>query len=325
MGGAIYQTYDDIPNEILLGNLLFMSTVPMKIPKTDLKNIFIANGIPESFVREISAADAFRRATSSVQGRFGSWKVEVDEVKSDKDGIKKTVGIKTVNANDTINYLPVLDIIFNRASEDAATLKYNVNIQYLQCATEVDAIEKQILDNFNEWKVYHTKETIVNTIKRIVQSMHPVNLMPTGLCKFIPKRYNDMLKGLRESLGQMDAYRDDMNSANLCEIIPVIDTEEQRSYIAKTCESEVKTELFSTILEMKDALKNKGSLTARSVASYVERFKVLSDKVDDYQQMLGAYKDALKMQIIQAVKDVNDAYNGNASSNIHVTDDTDEA
>lgn len=315
MSGAIYQTYDDIPNEILLGDLLFMTTVPMKIPKTDLKNIFMANGIPESFVREISAADAFRRATSSVQGRFGSWKVEVDEVRSDKNGIKKTVGIKTINSNDTVNYLPIIDIIFDRSNENAAVLKYNTNIQYLQCENEADAISAQILDNFNEWKVYHTKETIVNTIKRIVQSMHPVNLMPTGLCKFIPKKYSSMLKGLKEALGQMNAYRDDLNSSNLCEIIPVIDTEEQRNYIAKTCESEVKTELIGTILEMKDMLKNKGSLTQRSVTSYVERFKMLSDKVDDYQQVLGTYKDILKAQIIQAVKDVQNTYNEQAQTN----------
>lgn len=304
MSNAIYATSKDIPDEMLLGNLLFMTTVDMKIPKTDFQNIFQANNIPVSFIRDISAADAFRRATSSVSGKYGSYKVEVDETRSDKDGIKKVVGIKTPDANDSIEYRPVVEILFDRDTETATAIKMTGNIRQGEEQT-VDDITDTILNNFTEWKIFHTKETIVNTIKRIVKSMHPVNLMPTGLCKFIPKQYNSLATGLKEALSQLNAYRTNPCEANICEIIPVIDTDEQRNAISLSCQGEVKKELEDTVVELRDALSKKGSLTPKSIASYVERFKALSEKVDDYQQVLGTYRDVMKQQIMAAVQSVN--------------------
>ena len=96
----------------------------MRIPVADLISIFQSNNIPDSYVRTISEADAFRRASSSIKNRIlllnaatEKVRVEVDEVKSDYEGIKRIIGVKKVDeVAEDISYQPVGEIIFNRAN-----------------------------------------------------------------------------------------------------------------------------------------------------------------------------------------------------------------
>ena len=67
MGNVLCKTNQEIPQDMLLGNLLFTNLIDMKIPVSDLTGIFKSNNIPESYVKTISQADAFRRASSSIK------------------------------------------------------------------------------------------------------------------------------------------------------------------------------------------------------------------------------------------------------------------
>jgi hypothetical protein len=315
MSNVLCKTNQEIPQEMLLGNLLFTNLIDMKIPVTDLVNIFTTNNIPESYVRTISEADAFRRASSSIKNRTlyvtncngGSDKVrvEVDEVKCDTDGIKRIIGIKRVDeVNEDIQYEPVGEIIYNRANNACVATPTcpAISINYQAIRDLCDEVE----DKYKEWPVYHNKDTVRNIVNRIITDTHPVNLMPTGLCKFIPQDSTDLLYNLKHALSEMSSYRiNNTTSENTMEIIPVIDTEEQRSLIEKNFTAEITNELFDFTQELKEVLTKKTSLSVRTANSYIEKFNILKEKAKEYESLLDIYVDSLYQQITESLDLIN--------------------
>ena len=293
---ALWNSSADIPQEMTLGNLMFMNIVDMKVTRDEFRDAFKANGVPESFVRDISPADAFRRASSSVAGKFGNYKIEVDEVRSDSQGIKKVIGVKEANnVLDTMEYEPAVELFFNRDTQTASYL-------LLKQDPVFDAMGQKVVDTFNDWTIYHTKDTVRNTIKRIVDFMHPVNLMPTGLCKFIPKTHTQLLEGLKGALNQLSQYSTSVHAENVCEIIPVFDTNDQRKVIQECCGNEIQEEISSLVFTLKDDLTKKQQLSTRSMQSYIEKFKDLEKKAGEYEGLLDTYFTVARAQLQEALK-----------------------
>ena len=309
MAGAICQSNKDIPVDMTLGNLLYYSLSDMKISESKLLNLFIQNNLPVDYIKKISAPDAFRRASSSIKntnlfvtdsvtGVTTKLKIEVDEVKSDNIGVKRIIGVKSVDEkNEDISYIPVASAEFLRSNESVTTYVYPAYASNQDICDLCDEIENK----FSEWSVYHTKDTIRNTILRIINDTHPVSLTPTGLCKFVPRSHTDLLYSLKETLKDMEQFCQNPGDHNFMEIIPVINTEEQQGLIKDASTRELKEELFGFTQELKDVLQARQILPPRTVSSYLERFKVLSEKVNDYESLLGNYLGFLKMQITDAV------------------------
>lgn len=315
MSNAICQSNKDLPIEMTLGNLLFYSLSDMQIAENELLDIFQNNNIPENYVRKISKIDAFRRASSSIKNKTLyipdpsnptsnlKIKIEVDEVRCDNTGITRIVGKKMIDeANEKVKYDPIAELIFHRDTGKTSCNVTDLNPDTLQAYTDLcDEVE----DNYRIWSVYHTKDTIRNTINRIITDTHPVNLTPTGLCKFVPKSHTDLLYSLKEALNEMKQYCQ-QNQTNFMEIIPVINTDEQSDLIKNASMTELKGTLFNFTQELKEVLVNRQTLPARTVNSYLERFKELREKVDDYENLLGNYLGFLKVQLTEAVTLVKD-------------------
>ena len=304
MSNVLCKTNQEIPQDMLLGNLLFTNLIDMRIPVADLISIFQSNNIPDSYVRTISEADAFRRASSSIKNRIlllnaatEKVRVEVDEVKSDYEGIKRIIGVKKVDeVAEDISYQPVGEIIFNRTNNlcTATPLFAPGDVDYQAIRDLCDEVENK----YQDWSVYHNKDTIRNIINRIISDTHPVNLMPTGLCKFIPQTSTDLLYNLKQALMEMQSYASTPTmSRNIMEIIPVIDTEEQRNLIEKNFTAEITDELFSFTQELKDVLQKKQVLSTRTANAYIEKFNILKAKAKEYESLLGIYVDSIYTQI----------------------------
>ena len=304
MSNVLCKTNQEIPQDMLLGNLLFTNLIDMRIPVADLISIFQSNNIPDSYVRTISEADAFRRASSSIKNRIlllnaatEKVRVEVDEVKSDYEGIKRIIGVKKVDeVAEDISYQPVGEIIFNRANNlcTATPLFAPGDVDYQTIRDLCDEVENK----YQDWSVYHNKDTVRNIINRIISDTHPVNLMPTGLCKFIPQTSTDLLYNLKQALIEMQSYASTPTmSRNIMEIIPVIDTEEQRNLIEKNFTAEITDELFSFTQELKDVLQKKQVLSTRTANAYIEKFNILKAKAKEYESLLGIYVDSIYTQI----------------------------
>lgn len=304
MSNVLCKTNQEIPQDMLLGNLLFTNLIDMRIPVADLISIFQSNNIPDSYVRTISEADAFRRASSSIKNRIlllnaatEKVRIEVDEVKSDYEGIKRIIGVKKVDeVAEDISYQPVGEIIFNRTNNlcTATPLFAPGDVDYQAIRDLCDEVENK----YRDWSVYHNKDTVRNIINRIISDTHPVNLMPTGLCKFIPQTSTDLLYNLKQALTEMQSYASTPTmSRNIMEIIPVIDTEEQRNLIEKNFTAEITDELFNFTQELKDVLQKKQVLSTRTANAYIEKFNILKAKAKEYESLLGIYVDSIYTQI----------------------------
>lgn len=310
MSNVICQSNKDLPIEMTLGNLLFYSLSDMKIAESDLVNIFQSNKIPETYVRKISKPDAFRRASSSIKNKTLyipdpnnltsniKVKIEVDEVRSDSNGITRIVGKKSIDEkNESVSYDPVAELTYDRTADSYTYRLLDVNSATLQQYTDLC---QEVQQNYSDWSVYHTKDTIRNTINRIITDTYPVNLTPTGLCKFVPRSHSDMLYSLKEALAEMNGYCK-QGESNFMEIIPVINTDEQTELIKNASQLELKSTLFGFTQELKEVLLARQTLPARTVTSYLDRFKEMKSKVDDYENLLGNYLGFLKTQLTEAV------------------------
>lgn len=313
MSNALYKSNQELPQDMLLGNLLFTNLIDMKIADSDLSAIFSKNNIPQKYVKPISQADAFRRASSSIKNKVlvlstntDKVKVEVDEIRSDYDGIKRIIGVKKVDeVAEDIKYEPIGEIVFERqhGSCVATPLCAPGDADYQTIRDLCDEVENK----YSDWSVYHNKDTVRNIINRIITDTHPVNLMPTGLCKFIPQGSTDLLYDLKEALKDLSLYRDKSATGdNIMEIIPVIDTDEQRSLVEKNFTSEITDELFQFTQELKDVLSRRQILSTRSATAYIEKFNYLKSKAQEYDQLLGIYTNAIYTQITDALTLVND-------------------
>lgn len=309
MANALYKTNQSIPQDMLLGNLSFINLTDMTIPHTILESIFQANNIPTTYVRKISAADAFRRASSSIKNRTAyvdgeKVVINVDEVKNDSNGIKRILGIKRVDdVAEDIQYDSMAEIYFNRANNTCSATPM-IGSLASEYALVVDLCD-EVIDNYDDWSVYHNKDTVRNIVNRIINDTHPISLMPTGLCKFIPSSSTDLLYNLKNALREMSAYSG-TSSKNIMEVIPVIDTEEQRALVEKNFKAEITDELFAFTQELKNVLQSKQTLSTRSATSYIEKFNTLKAKAKEYESLLGVYIDSIYGQITEAVKLVND-------------------
>ena len=316
MSQAIYQTNKDIPQEMILGNLLFTNLCDMKMSENELLNIFKSNNIPLNYVRKISGADAYRRATASVKndsiiiteasGDKRKAKLEVDEVRCDNDSIKRIIGIKRVDqTNEDIAYDSIIEVVFLRDTNSIGAI-IAVPTSDTNYRTYQD-IADTITDRYNDWSVYHNKDTIKNVINRIIYDTHPINLMPTGLCKFTPASSSTLLYNLKNALQEMSAYRLNHNShGNIMEIIPVIDTDEQRNLVQENCSAEITEECLELVMDLKDIIANKKTLTTRAATGYVEKFRLLKEKTQDYENLLNVYMEAIHAQIANALQLVKD-------------------
>lgn len=303
MGKAICQSNVDLDERLLLGYLFFYNLGEIKISENDLEAIFVKNIMPRSFIKKINKADAFRRASAkskatiniNYNGSLKKARLEVDEVKTNPDGILRLLGRKLIDEkNEALSYESVGKIIFNRKTESVITEvdpKFLGEFDYSQVLAESNF-------RYQDFIKFHTRDTIRNITNSILEDMYPVNLMPSGLAKFIPKSNKDSLYALQGVIRDLKAFGTDC----LFEIVPIIDTDEQRKIIRRAAEREVDEDLFNFTQELKEVLNDKKAITSRSAVSYIDKFKSLEIKVNAYESLLGNYMDALKHQLVQAIK-----------------------
>lgn len=302
MAKVIAQTNKDIDDSLLLGYLFFYTIGDIKIGESDLEDIFINNGLDKSYIKKINKVDAFRRATSKSKkgividynGDKTKAKLEIDEVRCDKDCIIRALGRKVIDeSNETLSYETVGRIVFNR---DTETIVSNTDMRYSN-EYLYDDILTETNDRYDEWSVFHTRDTVRNMSNNVIQSMYPVNLMPSGLCKFIPKARKATLYALQGVIRDLSKFGTDC----LFEVIPVIDTKEQRNLIDQSATKEIKEELFLFTQELKDIITAKQVLSSKSAASYIDKFKTLRNKTKEYESLLDSYKTIITKQIEEAI------------------------
>lgn len=300
MSNAIAATNKQLDDSMILGYLYFYTLGEMTVSHTQLEAIFNRNQIDTKFIRRISPIDAYRRATSnakqtvvvSFNGEQKKAKVEIDEVACTSTEVIRIVGRKVVDEkNQDLSYETIGKVIFDRKSE---TVHYNYDYSFDQEYPYMDIISG-IANRFFEWTQFHTKDTVRNIISNVLNHMYPVDLMPSGMCKFVPSQNKEMLYSLQNVVRDLGYYA----GGCLFETVPVVDTEEMRKTIDTAAMNEVEGEALAFLKEMKDALASKSDLSTRAVTSYIEKGKALEAKVTEYENLLGTYMNFARTQVAE--------------------------
>jgi hypothetical protein len=286
----------------------------MTVSENDLLDAFTNNNLSQSYVRKISHADAFRRASSSIKNAKVDYvdnnndtfegRINVDEVVNDQMYIKRIVGVRVLNdQKEEVSYTQLGSLTYDRANDRCSTY---LEPDAFSHVASVNILIQQAASRYTTWATYHNHDTVKNVINRIVDSMHPIALMPTGICKFIPKISKDTLYGLKGLLNELSKYSDNGVNENVVEIIPILDTQEHRDLVNKMYEEEIKETLYNYSMELSEILKKKQTLSSRQATTYVEKYRELSAKVNDYQSVLGTYTQNIQDQLKAAFQLIDD-------------------
>jgi len=303
---GIARSNKDLDPQMILGHLSFYTIGDLRISETELEQIFDNNGLPRHFIKKISKIDAFRRATSAAKstievdynGQKVKAKLEVDEVRCDQSGIVRLLGRKIVDDNQAeVSYETVGRIDFVRGANVVTT---GANAVY---ATEYDYenVLKDVQSRFQDWSVYHTKDTVRNLAVSIIKSLYPVNLMPSGVAKFIPKTQQGNLYALQGVVRDLARF----GTGNAFEIIPVIDTDEQRDLVDRMAKDDIKGEMNQFVEELKGVITLKQTIPQSTAKTYVLKFRELQTKVQEYEGLMGTYMQVLRTQIQKSLEFVD--------------------
>lgn len=306
---ALYQTNHDIPDDMLLGNMLFFNLVDMTVTETDMLNALVNNNLPVKYCKRISKADAFRRATASIKNSSVTYtdesdvtfigKINIDEVINDDTQIKRIMGVRVLNdKQEEVYYKQVASISFDRAT-NVCDFVLDSSIFNGHNDQDVDIyirLLKTVKHRYSLWSTTHNHDTVKNTVNRIIYDMHPVALMPTGICRFIPSQYKDTLYGLKGFVEELSQFSNS-GSKNVMELIPIVDTQEHRNLIKTSYKDELTESLYDYTQELAQIINSKSVLSDRQANTYLTKFKDLRDKVMDYQNLLGTYEQDIHDQI----------------------------
>lgn len=292
----------DLDPSLLLGHILFLSMDEVKIHKDDLGDLFKKHQISSSFLpNEIKPHDAYRRATSraqgaiefTVNGKIQKARLLVRETRKDDNIVVRNLVRELLDeANADANYATVGKLTFDRKTE---ALNISWDTSYLG-EYDYKKVLEDTQDLYNEWTQYHTRDTVRNIMNRVIKSMHPVSITSGGRAQFIPKVNQDLLYSVK-------AVVEELPSKSLAEVIPMIDTADQRSLLTKNLEKEVLYEVDKLLEDFSQVL-NGSTVRKSTVKRYAAMVVELQSKTQEYEGLLQSKMGVLNQQLAQALSKV---------------------
>lgn len=296
------RTNDQLDESLLLGHILFMTIDDLKIHKDDLASLFAKHNLSKSFLPgEIKAHDAYRRASSKAastieidyNGAKHKARLLVREVKKDQNGVVRHLIRELIDEKNVVTeYATVGKLNFDRKTE---LMDIGWDNNYLG---EYDY--KQVLEDTNalflEWTQFHTKDTVRNIANKVVKSMHPVSIMQGGRAQFVPKINRDLLYNLKGLVAELPG-------GSIAEVIPMVDTVDQRDLITKNLEREVLADVDSLLNDFTVILQNP-TVRKGQVQRYASHFVALQEKTSKYEALLQSKMTVLQQQLMEALQKV---------------------
>lgn len=297
------RTNQQLDPSLLLGHILFLSMDEVKIHKDDLSDLFKKNQVSSSFLpHEIKPHDAYRRATSRAQGAIDvtiggqtqKARLLVRETKKDDDIVVRNLVRELLDEkNAEADYVTVGKLTYDRKNE-ALNISWDSN--YLN-EYDYKRVLEDTQDLYAEWTQYHTKETVRNIFNRVVKSMHPISIATGGRAQFIPKMNQDLLYSLK-------AIVEELPGNSLAEVIPMIDTVDQRDLITKNLEKEVLYDVDKLLEDFSELLQGGSTLRKSTVKRYAQMVVSLQAKTQEYEGLLSSKMTVIQQQLAQALTKV---------------------
>ncbi|NLI11533.1 DUF6744 family protein [Pelotomaculum propionicicum] len=294
-------------NEALLGHLEFHTVPDLRIQKSDLASLWLKHNLPNEFLPgEIRPCDAFRRATASAQQTVtvnwngGQYKARlmIREIKSNNEEITRALVREVIDGrNEVLDYATAGKLTFRRKNN-------SIHIQrdpYLHPEYNYYGILDRIERTYNEFINYHTRDTVRNLVNKVINSANPVNIIPRSQGKFIPKNNYYLLLGLKGLLEELRPYAKGECGMDL---IPIVNTAEQRELVARRASIEIAGELDALVAELAEHLQKSGDNSLSTVQRLTSRAIELQERVREYEKLVNVRMNVLRAQLAEFISRV---------------------
>ncbi len=285
----------------------FHSIADLRIHHTDLANIFVQYGLPQKLVpTKIKPHDAYRRATKSAEsaikidrnGKQLKARLLVREVKSDSNLVIRHLVREVVDEKDVKLYHDTVgEMILDRKTNLLDTSVYHA------FANEYpyDRLMNGVLVLYKDYCEYHNRETFNNIVRRLIDSMHNISILENGRATFIPRSKRSQLDAFVDVVADLAPYHTDSKSKSVVEIIPIIDTAEQRKMIADRIEQDIHMNVDDLMGNFIELLDGDRDVSLRSVQRYAQKFVLLDEKLNEYEEIVHQKMDVIRDQLSHAM------------------------
>lgn len=299
------KTNAELNTEELLGFLEFHSIGELRIHKEQLGDLFDKNGLDPKYVpRQIKAHDAFRRATKQAQssisidfnGNPSKARLLVREVISDNNMVVRHLVREIVDsANEVLEYNTVGKFILQKKT---GTMDVSWDHYYLN-EYPYDVLINDTKDLFIDWTEYHTRETVRTMVSNIIKDMNNVSIFPRGKATFIPRDKRHTLENLRGLIDDLEDFHIN-NGESVIEVIPMIDTVDQREMVQRRVEAELTMETNMLLADFAELL-SQDKTSVKTVKRYAQRVVDLQDRLDEYETLIERKMQVLGQQLDDAL------------------------
>lgn len=307
---AAVRSNAEIDASELLGFLEFHSIGELRIHKDELGTIFNKNGLDPKFMpQEIKPHDAYRRATGKAtstvsidfNGKPSEARLMVREVKADSNMVIRHLVRELVDKkNEQLGYATVGKFILQKKS---GTMDISWDSSFLS-EYEYDVLLADIQALYNEWTQFHTKDTVTNIVRRVVNDMNHVSIMPNGRATFIPRNQRATLENLRGVIDDLKDYHTG-NTPSVMELIPMMDTSDQRDMVKRRAEMQLSEEANMLLADFADLLA-KDTASVKTVQRYAKRVVDLQVRLGEYEDLIQNKMIVLSNQLQDAMKKITD-------------------
>jgi hypothetical protein len=282
----------------LLGYLLWFSVSEVELSRDGLLGAMEDAGLDERFAPgEISARDAFRRATSSLQR---------SRVPYDARSQTRLFGTERRHANllvrdvRTTGASVVRQLVREVVDAVGATLEHRTVGQLeLSASGEMRAFplapglleeEQEILHEaqaaFEEAKAHHDAGAIRRPIPRALSECSPVGLRASGGVYFVPRGHEPEVRAMERFVGELKDRLKEKAKRTLIMAVELVDREEYRDAIAASLDEQVSREANALIKEMGEILRKHSKITRRRQEDLFGRVRALKGAVAEYEALL---------------------------------------
>jgi hypothetical protein len=279
----------------VLGNLIWYTVGEQLIPRDVLKQKLLNAGIDEAFMpAEIRIPDAFRRATTAVERKrengIEAGIIEnylVKEVSSDMEHVLRFIVRETKDAKGKrLEYDPrVAEISLDKKS---------CSISWV-CDYDITAQEmcKEAEELFRTFQTHHDSRSIRAMVYRILETMAPTPVRPSGGVYFVPVKFEKELLQLVNLLQSLEGNSEGFR-------VPVINSTENKDMIRKKLNDHIKLTLENLASGLKDPAINKSRANPllSDAKAILDNFSLYQETLAEELQDMELMVDLIKKQML---------------------------
>lgn len=313
---AYTDVVQNLPDEAFLGSLLWFSISKADVNLEDARTALTTAGLSTDTLRKnLRPVDAFKKASKEVAHKFPV-----------RDGVRSEVLVRPVGEDGETSHRHVIleraemkagkrrrlvyekvgEIVFTRGTKKKGVYEgYSVDVRKTINVNLTPAEQEhldRVLDQaafearFDHLLNYMDSHAVRTFVREYIYDLGGTLVKETGGLYFVSQSHADEIKKLWDWVNSIGSQ---------FHVLPILDLKEQREMLIEAFENETVQEVERLIGEIGKILSDPNrTIEPKTFDMYGEKAAVLTKRVDEYNQMLGARADRADIEVKGFVQQV---------------------